>query len=226
MPTAGPVLGEALTGMLTGRGITLHPECSVERIDPAAGEVMLTGGETACYNLLLSRRLGYPLQAATPRRPPTKRPAERSPNKSRNLLGHQPFHGAAGHQHAVPAQVVPHVALPKHTLRQLGAIARKVGGVGVSDRPRRRSSTRISCAGDLHLMLSENATDTVGCASSQARPEHRTVSVDEPHQNQSRESSSPAKKAAMSSPSPARRPRHPHPATLAQPGRCLTVART
>lgn len=53
MPTAGPVLGEVLTGMLAGRGITLHPECSVERIDPAAGELMLAGGETACYNLLL-----------------------------------------------------------------------------------------------------------------------------------------------------------------------------
>jgi hypothetical protein len=66
MPTAGPVLGEALTGMLAGRGITLHPECSVERIDPAAGEVMLTGGETACYNLLLPRRLGYPVASSHP----------------------------------------------------------------------------------------------------------------------------------------------------------------
>lgn len=36
MPTTGPVLGEALTGMLAGRGLTLHPECCVERIDPAS----------------------------------------------------------------------------------------------------------------------------------------------------------------------------------------------
>ena len=53
MPTAGPVLGDALAAMLAGRGITLHPERSVERIDPAAGELVLAGGERAGYDLLL-----------------------------------------------------------------------------------------------------------------------------------------------------------------------------
>jgi sulfide:quinone oxidoreductase len=53
MPTAGPVLGEALAGMLAERGITLHRETTVEVIDPAAGELVLTGGGRAGYDLLL-----------------------------------------------------------------------------------------------------------------------------------------------------------------------------
>lgn len=53
MPTAGPVLGEALAAMLAGRGITLHPERSVERINPAASELILASGEKVGYDLLL-----------------------------------------------------------------------------------------------------------------------------------------------------------------------------
>ncbi|HET6954004.1 MAG TPA: FAD/NAD(P)-binding oxidoreductase [Acidimicrobiales bacterium] len=52
MPTAGPVLGQALAAMLAERGITLHPEHSVERIDPAARELVLAGGERVGYDLL------------------------------------------------------------------------------------------------------------------------------------------------------------------------------
>ena len=53
MPTAGPVLGAALAGMLAERGITLHTETSVERIDPHARHLMLAGDEPAGYDLLL-----------------------------------------------------------------------------------------------------------------------------------------------------------------------------
>ena len=53
MPTAGPVLGEALRGILEHRGIAFHPEQSVERIDPAARELVLAGGGRAGYDLLL-----------------------------------------------------------------------------------------------------------------------------------------------------------------------------
>ncbi len=53
MPTAGPVLGHALAAMLADRGITLHPEHTVERIDPTARELVLGNGERAGYDLLL-----------------------------------------------------------------------------------------------------------------------------------------------------------------------------
>lgn len=53
MPTAGPVLGDALAAMLVERGITLHPECTVERIEATSGELVLAGGERAGYDLLL-----------------------------------------------------------------------------------------------------------------------------------------------------------------------------
>ena len=53
MPTAGPVLGQALAGMLAERGITLHTETSVERIDPDTRQLVLAGGERAGYDLLL-----------------------------------------------------------------------------------------------------------------------------------------------------------------------------
>jgi sulfide:quinone oxidoreductase len=53
MPTAGPVLGHALAAMLAERGITLHPEHTIERIDPTTNELVLQGGERAGYDLLL-----------------------------------------------------------------------------------------------------------------------------------------------------------------------------
>lgn len=53
MPTAGPVLGQALAGMLAERGITLHADTSVDRIDPQASQLELAGGERAGYDLLL-----------------------------------------------------------------------------------------------------------------------------------------------------------------------------
>jgi sulfide:quinone oxidoreductase len=61
MPTAGPALGGALAGMLAERGIRLHPQQSLERIEAAAGELVLAGGQRAGYDLLL----GVP-----PHRPP------------------------------------------------------------------------------------------------------------------------------------------------------------
>lgn len=52
MPTAGPVLGAALAGMLAERGIALHAETNVERIDPLARQLVLAGDD-AGYDLLL-----------------------------------------------------------------------------------------------------------------------------------------------------------------------------
>jgi len=53
MPTAGPVLGEALREMLTERGIGFHPGSTVERVDAKAGQVVLASGERVVANLLL-----------------------------------------------------------------------------------------------------------------------------------------------------------------------------
>lgn len=53
MPTAGPVLGAALRGILEQRGIDFHPEQSVERIEPETHELVLAGGERVRYDLLL-----------------------------------------------------------------------------------------------------------------------------------------------------------------------------
>lgn len=53
MPTAGPELGAAVRGILDSRGIGFHPEQTVERIDPAARELVLAGGERKSYALLL-----------------------------------------------------------------------------------------------------------------------------------------------------------------------------
>jgi len=53
MPTAGPVLGEALRGILEQRRIGFHPEQSVERIEPEARELVLASGERVGYDLLL-----------------------------------------------------------------------------------------------------------------------------------------------------------------------------
>ncbi len=53
MPTAGPVLGEALRGILEQRQIGFHPERTVERIEPETYELVLTSGERVGYDLLL-----------------------------------------------------------------------------------------------------------------------------------------------------------------------------
>jgi len=47
MPTAGPVLGQALAGMLAERGIGFHPGQVIEAIDPGTRELVLAGGQRA-----------------------------------------------------------------------------------------------------------------------------------------------------------------------------------
>ncbi len=64
MPTAGPVLGEALAGMLAQRGIGFHPNQAIEAIDPQARELILAGGERAGYDLLLGIPAHRPPEAA------------------------------------------------------------------------------------------------------------------------------------------------------------------
>lgn len=61
MPTAGPVLGDALTGMLAARGIGFHPGSTTDHVDPEQHDLVLAGGERVGYDLLL----GIP-----PHRPP------------------------------------------------------------------------------------------------------------------------------------------------------------
>lgn len=53
MPTAGPVLGEALREILASRNIGFHPTITAERIDADAREIVFAGGETAAFDLLL-----------------------------------------------------------------------------------------------------------------------------------------------------------------------------
>ena len=53
MPTAGPVLGEALAGMLAERGIGFHPQHTVERVDAKARELVAADGGRVGYDLLL-----------------------------------------------------------------------------------------------------------------------------------------------------------------------------
>jgi sulfide:quinone oxidoreductase len=64
MPTAGPVLGEALVGMLARRGIGFHPDQAIERIDAEARELVLAGGQRAGYDLLLGIPAHRPPEAA------------------------------------------------------------------------------------------------------------------------------------------------------------------
>ena len=64
MPTAGPVLGEALAGMLAERGIGFHPNQAIERIDPQARELVLAGGARAGCDLLLGIPAHRPPEAA------------------------------------------------------------------------------------------------------------------------------------------------------------------
>ncbi|HZJ49646.1 MAG TPA: FAD/NAD(P)-binding oxidoreductase [Actinomycetota bacterium] len=53
MPTAGPVLGQALVDMLSGRGIGFHPGESVERVEPGERSLVFEGGRIESYDLLL-----------------------------------------------------------------------------------------------------------------------------------------------------------------------------
>jgi sulfide:quinone oxidoreductase len=53
MPTAGPVLGDALSRMLIDRGIGLHTEHTVDRIDAQARELVLLDDDRVPYDLLL-----------------------------------------------------------------------------------------------------------------------------------------------------------------------------
>ena len=53
MPTAGPVLGEALRGMLERRGIGFHPGRDIERIEADARELVFGDGEHVPFDLLL-----------------------------------------------------------------------------------------------------------------------------------------------------------------------------
>ena len=53
MPTAGPIMGDALRGMLEQRGIGFHSERNVERIEPGSRELVLQGGERVPFDLLL-----------------------------------------------------------------------------------------------------------------------------------------------------------------------------
>lgn len=53
MPTAGPVLGAAVRGILEQRGIAFHPDQSVERIEPEGRELVLAGGGRVPFDLLL-----------------------------------------------------------------------------------------------------------------------------------------------------------------------------
>ena len=62
MPVAGPMLGEAVAGLLEARSIRFHPQTPITRFEPGAHEVVLVGGARVGYDLLA----GVP-----PHRPPT-----------------------------------------------------------------------------------------------------------------------------------------------------------
>jgi sulfide:quinone oxidoreductase len=64
MPTAGPVLGDALAGMLAQRGIGFHPNQRVERIDEQARELVLADGQRERFDLLLGVPAHRPPEAA------------------------------------------------------------------------------------------------------------------------------------------------------------------
>ena len=60
MPTAGPVIGEALSAVLRDRGIGFHPNSTVERVDPDDKTLVLTDGARVTYDMLV----GVPPHAA------------------------------------------------------------------------------------------------------------------------------------------------------------------
>jgi sulfide:quinone oxidoreductase len=53
MPTAGPVLGQALAAMLGARGIGFHPNQAIERVDPESQQLVMADGSRHGYDLLL-----------------------------------------------------------------------------------------------------------------------------------------------------------------------------
>jgi sulfide:quinone oxidoreductase len=53
MPTAWPVIGEALAGMLRDRAIAFHPTTTVERVDAEDRSLVITGGERIAYDVLI-----------------------------------------------------------------------------------------------------------------------------------------------------------------------------
>jgi sulfide:quinone oxidoreductase len=60
MPTAGPVIGEALAGMLRDRDIGFRPTTTVERVDVEAKSLVLAQGGRIAYDVLI----GVPPHAA------------------------------------------------------------------------------------------------------------------------------------------------------------------
>jgi sulfide:quinone oxidoreductase len=61
MPVAGPVVGEAVVGMLTAKNIGFHPTLSLDHIDPAARELVFKDGRRKAFDFLA---------AVPPHRPP------------------------------------------------------------------------------------------------------------------------------------------------------------
>ena len=54
MPVAGPVLGQAVKGMLEQRGIGFHPALQLESINSDGHELRFRGGTTAGFDLLIA----------------------------------------------------------------------------------------------------------------------------------------------------------------------------
>ncbi len=52
MPVAGPVMGEAVTGLLEAKGIRFHPRTPIARFEPGSCELVLGDGSRAGYDLL------------------------------------------------------------------------------------------------------------------------------------------------------------------------------
>ncbi|MEW6034626.1 MAG: FAD/NAD(P)-binding oxidoreductase [Chloroflexota bacterium] len=54
MPVAGPVLGQAVKGMLEEKGIGFHPAVQLTSIDPGARQLRFQDGVTAAFDLLVA----------------------------------------------------------------------------------------------------------------------------------------------------------------------------
>ncbi len=53
MPVAGKALGEAVKGLVEGKGIGFHPQRKLQAVDPERRELAFEGGERAGYDLLV-----------------------------------------------------------------------------------------------------------------------------------------------------------------------------